>query len=82
MKYLKSSLSLCALLALAASPGAAQEMRAITVDDLLAIRDVSSVDLSPDGKWAAYTVKRNDMDKTNPLPRSGWLRWRTAPSCQ
>jgi dipeptidyl aminopeptidase/acylaminoacyl peptidase len=63
MKYLKSSLSLCALLALAASPGAAQEMRAITVDDLLAIRDVSSVDLSPDGKWAAYTVKRNDMDK-------------------
>jgi dipeptidyl aminopeptidase/acylaminoacyl peptidase len=63
MKYLKSTLSLCALLALAASPGAAQEKRAITVDDLLAIRDVSSVDLNPDGKWVAYTVQRNDMDK-------------------
>ena len=63
MKYLKSSLSLCALLALAAWPASAQEKRAITVEDLLAIRDVSSVDLSPDGAWAAYTVKRNDMDE-------------------
>jgi dipeptidyl aminopeptidase/acylaminoacyl peptidase len=63
MKFLKSSLTLCAACALIAGTGAAQEKRAITVDDLLAIRDVSSVDLSPDGAWAVYTVKRNDMDK-------------------
>ena len=67
MKHILPSLSLCAACLLIAEPAAAQEKRPITVDDLLAIRDVSAVDLSPDGKWAAYTVTRNDVGKDKVL---------------
>ena len=63
MKYILPSLSVIAASLLITGTASAQEKRAITVDDLLAIRDVSSVDLSPDGKWAAYTVTRHDMGK-------------------
>ncbi|HRX74465.1 MAG TPA: S9 family peptidase [Hyphomonas sp.] len=63
MKYALPSISLCAAFLLFAGPGTAQEKRPITTDDLLAIRDVADVALSPDGKWAAYTVTRHDLKK-------------------
>ncbi|MCB9963217.1 MAG: S9 family peptidase [Hyphomonas sp.] len=67
MKRILPPLSVCLAGLLTVGPGTAQEQRPITVDDLLAIRTVSSVDLSPDGKWAAYVVNRNDMDKDKSL---------------
>lgn len=67
MKRFLPSLTFCAACLLIAGPGTAQEKRPITIDDLLAIKDVASVDLSPDGKWAAYTITRNDMDKDKSL---------------
>ncbi|MCA8897810.1 MAG: PD40 domain-containing protein, partial [Hyphomonas sp.] len=67
MKRILPPLSLCLAGLLTVGPGTAQEQRPITVDDLLAIRTVSSVDLSPDGKWAAYVISRNDMDKDKTL---------------
>ena len=63
MKHILPSLTFCTACLLLAGPGNAQEKRPITADDLVALKDVSSVDLSPDGKWTAYTVTRNDMDK-------------------
>ena len=37
--------------------------QAITIDDLLALKKVSDVQISPDGKWVAYTVLENDIKK-------------------
>ena len=36
--------------------------RAFTIDDALAIREVSSARLSPDGQWIVYVGTRNDLD--------------------
>src|SRR5213080_3802114 len=36
--------------------------RAITFDDLIAMHRVAEPDLSPDGKWVAYTVATPDME--------------------
>src|SRR5881392_1161920 len=43
------------LLLLIAAPLAAQK-RAITFEDYIALKSVSDPQLSPDGKWVAYTV--------------------------
>src|SRR5258706_11679483 len=43
------------LLLLIASPLVAQK-RAITFEDFIALKSVSDPQLSPDGKWVAYTV--------------------------
>src|SRR6267154_2214813 len=43
------------LLLLIAAPLAAQK-RAITFEDFIALKTVSDPQLSPDGKWVAYTV--------------------------
>lgn len=53
-------LILAVLLAVAV-PAAAQAKRVPTVDDLLALKSIGSVRLSPDGRWAAYTVTEADM---------------------
>jgi dipeptidyl aminopeptidase/acylaminoacyl peptidase len=53
------------LLALGSAPGArAQEAakHAITFDDLIAMNRISEAELSPDGKWVAYTVATPDME--------------------
>lgn len=39
------------------------EARDFTLDDVLAIKDVSEARISPDGKWIAYVETRNDLDK-------------------
>ena len=51
------------LLALAlAVPVSAQSFRQFTISDLLKVRRVGDPQISPDGKWVAYTV--TDIDKT------------------
>jgi dipeptidyl aminopeptidase/acylaminoacyl peptidase len=40
----------------------AQEKRAITFDDLISIHRIAEAEISPDGKWVAYTVATPDMD--------------------
>lgn len=47
----------------AAKPAAAPERHAVTVDDLTKIRDVRDPQLSPDGRWVAYTVGAVNVDK-------------------
>ena len=36
--------------------------RIISADDLLALKSVSDPQISPDGKWVAYTVERVDVE--------------------
>jgi dipeptidyl aminopeptidase/acylaminoacyl peptidase len=43
--------------------------QAITIDNLLALKKVSDVQISPDGKWVAYTVLENDLKKDKSLKR-------------
>jgi dipeptidyl aminopeptidase/acylaminoacyl peptidase len=43
--------------------------RPFTIDDALAIRAVTDPRISPDGKWLAYTVEKNDLDKDKQTSR-------------
>ena len=69
MKHVLPSAAALAACLLFAAPGLAQETRPVTVDDILALKDVSAVTLSPDGKWAAYEVSRKDMKKDKVISR-------------
>src|SRR6266404_3505004 len=40
----------------------AQEKHAITFDDMIKLHRVSEPQVSPDGKWVAYTVATPDME--------------------
>jgi dipeptidyl aminopeptidase/acylaminoacyl peptidase len=46
-----------------AAPADAQTRRAYTLDDLAKLRTVSDPQVSPDGKWIAYTVGSADVEK-------------------
>jgi len=59
MRALLSLLFCCALLALRGQ----ESKRPITIDDLLALKSVREVEVSPDGKWIAYTVTSVDTAK-------------------
>lgn len=50
----------------------AQQKRAMTFEDVLAIRNVSDAQTSPDGKWVAYVVTSVDM-KENANDADVWL---------
>src|SRR5262245_28907337 len=55
---------LCGCLAFPAASRAAGskgERRLLTVDDQFAIRQVSDPQISPDGRWIAYTVSSDDL---------------------
>jgi dipeptidyl aminopeptidase/acylaminoacyl peptidase len=41
----------------------AQETRPMTVEDVLALRSVGAVAVSPDGRWVAYVVTERDFEK-------------------
>lgn len=41
--------------------GAAQQKRPLTVDDIFAFKNVSDLQISPDGQWVAYTVSQMDQ---------------------
>src|SRR5712692_10187510 len=56
------------LLLLIASPLAAQR-RAITFEDYIALKAVSDPQLSPDGKWVAYTVSTPSLQDNRNVAR-------------
>lgn len=59
---------LALLLLLAASPVLAQK-RAITFEDFIALKAVSDPQLSPDGKWVAYTVSTPSLQDNRNVAR-------------
>jgi hypothetical protein len=50
-----SSPYLCGLCSIAF---AQQTKRALTIEDILKLKTISEVQISPDGKWVAYTVSK------------------------
>src|SRR3989442_5495218 len=56
------------LLLLIAAPLAAQK-RAITFEDYIALKAVSDPQLSPDGKWVAYTVSTPSLEENRNVAR-------------
>src|SRR5712692_3459912 len=50
----------------------AQQKRAMTPEDILAIKNVSDAQVSPDGKWVAYVVTSVDMNE-NASDADVWL---------
>jgi hypothetical protein len=52
---LKLSSPLCGLCSIAF---AQQTKRALTIEDILKLKTISEVQISPDGKWVAYTVSK------------------------
>src|SRR5262245_53998701 len=52
-----------ALLPLCFAALADAESRPVTIDDMLAVQDVEAPQLSPDGKWVAYSVESVDVAK-------------------
>jgi dipeptidyl aminopeptidase/acylaminoacyl peptidase len=55
----------CVILVLVASAPrpAAQSTRVPTIDDLLTVKSAGATQISPDGKWVAYTVTETDFDQ-------------------
>ena len=53
-----------AILSFAGSPAAAQaSKRPITLDDMIRLKSVGDPQVSPDGKWVAYSVGTVDAEK-------------------
>lgn len=65
-RYATKVLLLVLALACAA---AGQTFRSFTINDLLKVRRVSDPQLSPDGKWIAYTVSDIDMTANRGVPQ-------------
>jgi dipeptidyl aminopeptidase/acylaminoacyl peptidase len=61
---LQTIASLLAVLATIAPPdlGRAQELRPQTIEDVLSLRSVGSVQISPDGSWVAFVVTERDLE--------------------
>src|SRR3989449_11520372 len=53
--------TLLALVTLTVASAADATRRVPTVDDLLSIKSVGGTQISPDGKWVAYTVSYGDF---------------------
>src|SRR5438094_7919722 len=53
-------------------PGLSAQKRAITSDDYLALKSVGNPQLSPDGKWVAYTVTEQSLKDNRGMTRI-WL---------
>lgn len=71
-KYSKTVNTITALatsLCLLASLPAKANQTALTTDDVLSLKLPGSPRLSPNGKWIAYTVRHNDMEKDKSLTR-------------
>ena len=64
----------CFILCLSGAAATAQESRrrAMTFDDVLALKTISDAQVSPDGKWVAFVVKAADM-KENAANADVWL---------
>src|SRR5690349_13566551 len=59
-------------LSLVPFPRLSAQKRAITVDDYLALKSVGNPQLSPDGKWVAYTVTEYSLKDNRGITRI-WL---------
>lgn len=70
MKRIFTFAALSILLAL--SVASAQQKRPMTFEDILALKAVADAQISPDGKWVAYTVSSADM-KANTVDSDIWL---------
>src|SRR5712664_506957 len=70
LKRFAAQLCLFALATLAAF--AADARRVPTIDDLLTIKSVGGTQISPDGKWVAYTVGYGDF-KQDAFINQIWL---------
>jgi dipeptidyl aminopeptidase/acylaminoacyl peptidase len=69
---MKRTAVLVASLLISISTALAQQKRAMTFEDVLAVRNVSDAQVSPDGKWVAYVVTSVDM-KENANDADVWL---------
>jgi len=70
---MKRLLTLFALtLSICVGGALAQQKRAMTFEDVLALKSVSDAQVSPDGKWVAYVVTSVDM-KENANDADVWL---------
>ena len=58
------------------APVLAQQKRAITFDDYIALPVVSDPQLSPDGKWVAYTVTTPSLKDNRGIARIWLAEWR------
>ncbi len=64
-----AAITICISIFLALGPGDAGESaepaapRPLTVDDYFRIRGVDDPQISPDGRWVAYTVATSDLEK-------------------
>src|SRR5258707_1116060 len=70
MKHITGLLVSCLLATLTPPVGA--QKRAISVGDYLALKSVGSPQLSPDGKWVAYTVTEPSLKDNRGITRI-WL---------
>lgn len=48
---------------------AQDEKKPLAIDDILKLKTVREVEISPDGKWVAYTLSENDLKKDKVLKR-------------
>jgi dipeptidyl aminopeptidase/acylaminoacyl peptidase len=70
-----AAITICISLSFALSPGGAGETtppaspRPLTVDDYFTIRGVDDPQISPDGRWVAYTVTTSDLEADELLTR-------------
>ena len=69
---MKRTVAFWTLLALAPLSGAQAQRRPMTFDDLINIKTVSDPQLSPDGKWVAYSVAVASLQDNRNLSRV-WL---------
>jgi len=61
---MKTKLLICLAMLLISTAAFAQEpKRAITIDDYFAMKSVRDPQISPDGKWIAYTLTTTDLKK-------------------
>ena len=69
MSPLTKILSLFVLFLYFETVHAQDSLSAISIDDILALKTVSDVQISPNGKWVAYTVTANDLKKDKAVKR-------------
>ena len=64
MKTMRNAVIFAAVMMACCGAASAQEVakHAITFDDLIKLQHVAEAQVSPDGKWVAYTVATPDMD--------------------
>ncbi len=74
------SLACVAITCISAAPAQTPAKRAMTFDDLMATQRVSEPQISPDGRFVAYTVGTAEMD-SNRIARNIWVV-STAPGSQ